>query len=377
MLLRNISVGRLVLLLIVLAGLGGLLAHKSQTGSVLGRYSATQSVLISAYLISAVLILSEMRSRPPAHSTTGPISGALQTAAALWFPILTLDIFWPAGPRQLLVNPSLLKQVAVSAIVVFGVVGWLGVLSGMLVWFARRTQLTATHVSTSAIGFVPPGLPGGALALLASAYLLFLSAGLPGIAPQFLFGRLPVPPLMAVLSASVLTMLTLLAHLRIAARDSRRWLLSGLAVGALGLWTASALTATVGQEDAKRCAIACGVLAATLVLSTLTSASGDRVRSVIRAAALFAGVAAPLWLAHDSQAAHSSRAPDPAVGGPRPGLGPNVILFVVDTLRADHLNPYGYSRPTSPFCTNSSRTNEPAPSSSTMLGRAQPQPYPQ
>ena len=40
------------------------------------------------------------------------------------------------------------------------------------------------------------------------------------------------------------------------------------------------------------------------------------------------------------------RSPEPP---PAPRAGTNVVLIVIDTLRADHLGCYGYSRPTSPF----------------------------
>ena len=40
---------------------------------------------------------------------------------------------------------------------------------------------------------------------------------------------------------------------------------------------------------------------------------------------------------------------DTASPAPRPaGPPPNLVLFTVDTLRADHLGVYGYDRPTSP-----------------------------
>ncbi len=43
-------------------------------------------------------------------------------------------------------------------------------------------------------------------------------------------------------------------------------------------------------------------------------------------------------------------APPAAAGAPAagPGGGPNIVLVLVDTLRADHLGVYGYDRPTSP-----------------------------
>ncbi|MBW1877583.1 MAG: sulfatase-like hydrolase/transferase, partial [Deltaproteobacteria bacterium] len=34
--------------------------------------------------------------------------------------------------------------------------------------------------------------------------------------------------------------------------------------------------------------------------------------------------------------------------GSRPASRPNVVLVVIDTLRADHLGAWGYDRPTSP-----------------------------
>jgi arylsulfatase A-like enzyme len=36
---------------------------------------------------------------------------------------------------------------------------------------------------------------------------------------------------------------------------------------------------------------------------------------------------------------------------PQPPQSPNVLIIIVDTLRADHLSPYGYSRDTSPYLT--------------------------
>ena len=35
-------------------------------------------------------------------------------------------------------------------------------------------------------------------------------------------------------------------------------------------------------------------------------------------------------------------------GGSGSDIAPNILLMTVDTLRADHLQPYGYSRKTSP-----------------------------
>lgn len=37
---------------------------------------------------------------------------------------------------------------------------------------------------------------------------------------------------------------------------------------------------------------------------------------------------------------------------PKPPSSPNVLLIIVDTLRADHLSPYGYQRDTSPYLTH-------------------------
>ena len=54
---------------------------------------------------------------------------------------------------------------------------------------------------------------------------------------------------------------------------------------------------------------------------------------------VFAGIQGGKWLHEQSAVARLPRA--------TPGM-PNVLVIVVDTLRADHLSSYGYSRPTSP-----------------------------
>lgn len=57
------------------------------------------------------------------------------------------------------------------------------------------------------------------------------------------------------------------------------------------------------------------------------------------------GLAAGCWLAVLSPALASSTAEQ---ADPAPERRPNVLLIVIDTLRADHLAAYGYDRPTSP-----------------------------
>ena len=60
---------------------------------------------------------------------------------------------------------------------------------------------------------------------------------------------------------------------------------------------------------------------------------------------------------------------------PAPPKSPNVLIIIVDTLRADHLSPYGYSRDTSPYLTNLAQQgvlfdNAIAPSSWTLPSHA-------
>lgn len=69
---------------------------------------------------------------------------------------------------------------------------------------------------------------------------------------------------------------------------------------------------------------------------------------------LLAGCAALLasgaWTALKWQLSPLENKPNYATLAQRPeGPGPNVVLVTIDTLRADHLGCYGYTRPTSPF----------------------------
>jgi arylsulfatase A-like enzyme len=62
-------------------------------------------------------------------------------------------------------------------------------------------------------------------------------------------------------------------------------------------------------------------------------------------------------------------------GLPNPPNSPNVLIIIVDTLRADHLSPYGYSRDTSPYLTKLAQQgvlfeNAIAPSSWTLPSHA-------
>jgi arylsulfatase A-like enzyme len=62
-------------------------------------------------------------------------------------------------------------------------------------------------------------------------------------------------------------------------------------------------------------------------------------------------------------------------GLPAPPKSPNVLIIIVDTLRADHLSPYGYSRDTSPYLTQLAQQgvlfeNAIAPSSWTLPSHA-------
>lgn len=77
-----------------------------------------------------------------------------------------------------------------------------------------------------------------------------------------------------------------------------------------------------------------------LATNTLENEPPDRRRSLVQGWALL-GLAVVLLLG--SLPTGVSR---PPIGVP--GAGPNVVLVVVDTLRADHVGAYGYARPTTP-----------------------------
>jgi glucan phosphoethanolaminetransferase (alkaline phosphatase superfamily) len=55
------------------------------------------------------------------------------------------------------------------------------------------------------------------------------------------------------------------------------------------------------------------------------------------------------WRMHVAQVDHQNR--EQYVNLPKLSNGPTIVLIIVDSLRADHLELYGYHRPTSPFLT--------------------------
>ncbi|MEZ5102848.1 MAG: sulfatase, partial [Thermoleophilia bacterium] len=77
----------------------------------------------------------------------------------------------------------------------------------------------------------------------------------------------------------------------------------------------------------------------------LTGESAGLVAFALRAPGGVGGVRVHGLRLHAPAAAEEAAPPRPAPPTPRP---PNLIVYLVDTLRADHLGCYGYGRPTSP-----------------------------
>ncbi len=334
------SASRGALWLGLAAGLGALLAHRSQSDSLLGRYSATQILLTVAYVVVASRLVTVTGAEPDAPRRRVLLE-ALGVGLALWLPLLVLDLFAPAGIREIGANPALAKQFAASLAVLCGILAWLG----LLAWAAMRCRRRGAPPAAVRDGL--PGSVGPALALVASALLIFGAAGVPGLTVQAAIARLPAPLLATVLLASVGAIASLLLALRAAGDRPAAAVFTALGAAALTLWTASALNGTVGQAGPRRAAVACGVLAAAVLLAWRRTHAHTRrlVGGAVRVAAFGISVVPPLWLALGSRAATHTVRRDASRRAP----APHVVLFVVDTLRADHLNAYGYHRPTSPF----------------------------
>ncbi len=101
-------------------------------------------------------------------------------------------------------------------------------------------------------------------------------------------------------------------------------------------------------------AVAAGAVAFRLVQRLLQAhrtfaAAGARLLSPVTAALVLA--AATAWIGHAAETPWS--APSPSTGSPHP----NVVLISLDTVRADHLSSYGYTRDTSPNLTELARTS--------------------
>jgi arylsulfatase A-like enzyme len=86
-------------------------------------------------------------------------------------------------------------------------------------------------------------------------------------------------------------------------------------------------------------------------------------------------VAAPALIALCALAYGPAREASQRAALPPPPNSPNVLVIIVDTLRADHLSPYGYTRDTSPYITHLAQQgvlfeNAIAPSSWTLPSHA-------
>lgn len=114
-----------------------------------------------------------------------------------------------------------------------------------------------------------------------------------------------------------------------------------VACAAGGVLAAVLFLARVEVQPASIVVLACGAL--VLLASPLRA---GRVRLASRAVAVL-GIAA--FTAHAAHRGVQLRRPDLPHTAPPPGASPpNLILITLDTVRADHLAPYGYARVTTP-----------------------------
>lgn len=167
-------------------------------------------------------------------------------------------------------------------------------------------------------------------ALLVLALALSFAPLLPSAGP---FGGPSV-----VLAGWMLAAAVLLA-LRFARGSLPAILLSSLALGAL----ASVAFAELTLELEPRSFV---VLGAALVCLASTRLAHPLARRSLAATTLVAGCA---WIALAAAgSSRLSRTPLPRGEGPAP-TAPNLVLVVLDTVRASHLAPYGYERQTTPL----------------------------
>lgn len=240
--------------------------------------------------------------------------------------------FLPAGYMRPLDNPHF----TVFAFAVFVLAGAVaGAAFGLFEWILQRWR---------PFGFSPP------VSFLPSVAALSVTAALTA--------HLSRPHPRGELGIAALALCILLAALQLAGAVSEQWarrwafLANPWAVSLVvlgSLWVAWTFLWEAGQPT--RWLLASGTLLSVALLFGAAHALGRRLAGTIRLPhGLLAAVAAlaVLGAALYPPPAKSLRSLNlgPAAGGPK---RPNILLVVLDTVRADHLSVYGYERDTTPF----------------------------
>ncbi|HIF62959.1 MAG TPA: hypothetical protein EYG16_07705 [Deltaproteobacteria bacterium] len=244
----------------------------------------------------------------------------LPAAVLLWLPVLLFELVHPWTPREVLASPALLRLLALAAASAAAAAS-ASMVAGLLVGGGgapgTRTPAAAGAISSAAIA--------GCLLLLLASPVHALAQGA-GWAPEAGYA--------ALLITSVLLSLppTVVLNRLVAARGAATARL--LAVLAAGCWYGVLLvTIQASATDPRSWLLAAAAAGMLLWLlgRPLTGLVTTLVASVVVLAAAVGG---------RSPAA-------PTVGVARAPGTTNVVVFLVDTLRADHVGP-GYEIDTTP-----------------------------
>ena len=207
--------------------------------------------------------------------------------------------------------------------------------------------------------FLTSGDPGIALEILPGCLGLLLAGGLFGLAWRRLPWLLPVVALLAVLGS-------VSPRLGFGPRSvAAVWLARGVFCACLAFWAAR-LAERRFPPASFRLGLAAGLLAG-MAMGALEGWTPPHARYFLPCAVAILGsawVRRPAWrwsltalaiaipfvpLAQRTARKVSSLRPDlPALAAAKPGRGPNLLLIVLDTVRADHLGSYGHERDTTP-----------------------------
>ncbi|NOY26142.1 MAG: sulfatase-like hydrolase/transferase, partial [Oligoflexia bacterium] len=179
---------------------------------------------------------------------------------------------------------------------------------------------------------------GRVLAVTAAVWAFVIGA----VAALLLRERgLPAPAVVGFLAAGLVAVGATVVLLRLVKSARTRWALAVWALVFMPAWRAVNLNAfgPPGEPAALRAdALIMGI---SLLLAGLAAGLAPRLNRSLWA---LAASALPALLAIGGRVLLSPTPPVPAAASDQPDL----VLVVIDTLRADHLGSYGYSRPTSP-----------------------------
>lgn len=313
--------------ILLATGLLVLAAHRSQEPRWFGRFSSAYALLLVAYA-SVALALGTWSVRDD-HAATAATAGRpaapervwLVSALAgvvLWWPRLLADLWVPGGLAESAVNPILRHMTLLLlawALIIVAVCAGLGDLLAR--WLQQRGGA--------------PSAQACAAVVLSSGLVTWLLPGLHAPTPA----RLAVVVLLACLTPFGLH--TLMPAVL------RHWTGPLALVAGAVAWVAATVTPQLLGAPQHACSAALGLVGLGLVAwSCLLSQAAWR--RVVRVVAL-ALVPLPALLA--GQAVRATPPPARPVASTS-AWRPNILIVMVDTLRADHTTPWGFSRPTTP-----------------------------